>query len=146
MGSFIKRLRQYIALHINKQGKFIGRGEDTCLIILKDLFVNSEFKTQVLLSDLLSDEWKDTLTDIQKKETIDIVIIKNDKKIAVRVQDKRHNGFHLSQRDIVQKKTLEWNNHIVIDIVEQECPILFKEILNEQSIKEVKSAFTLLSI
>jgi hypothetical protein len=133
-------------MRVNKKGEFIGKGEDTCLIILKDLFENAEFKTQVPLKNLLAEEWIDTLTERQEKETIDIVILKDDKKIAVRVQDKRHKGFHLAQRDLVQKKTLEWNNCIVVDLDEQECPTLFKEILDVDSIKEVKSAFSLLSI
>ena len=113
------------------------------LEILKTEFPDAEFKIQVPLRDLLSEEWQDTMTERQEKETLDIVITQNDKKIAVRVQDKRHNGIGLAQRDIVQKKTLEWNNCIVVDLVEQECPILFKELLNDESIKEVKSVLTL---
>lgn len=130
-------------MHKNEKGQFIGRGEDTALEILKTEFPDAEFKTQVPLRDLLSEEWQDTMTERQEKETLDIVITQNDKKIAVRVQDKRHNGIGLAQRDIVQKKTLEWNNCIVVDLVEQECPILFKELLNDESIKEVKSVLTL---
>lgn len=130
-------------MHKNEKGQFIGRGEDTALEILKTEFPDAEFKIQVPLRDLLSEEWQDTMTERQEKETLDIVITQNDKKIAVRVQDKRHNGIGLAQRDIVQKKTLEWNNCIVVDLVEQECPILFKELLNDESIKEVKSVLTL---
>ena len=130
-------------MHKNEKGQFIGRGEDTALEILKTEFPDAEFKIQVPLRDLLSEEWQDTMTESQEKETLDIVITQNDKKIAVRVQDKRHNGIGLAQRDIVQKKTLEWNNCIVVDLVEQECPILFKELLNDESIKEVKSVLTL---
>ena len=130
-------------MHKNEKGQFIGRGEDTALEILKTEFPDAEFKIQVPLRDLLSEEWQDTMTERQEKETLDIVITQNDKKIAVRVQDKRHNGIGLAQRDIVQKKTLEWNNCIVVDLVEQECPILFKELPNDESIKEVKSVLTL---
>ena len=100
-------------MHKNEKGQFIGRGEDTALEILKTEFPDAEFKIQVPLRDLLSEEWQDTMTERQEKETLDIVITQNDKKIAVRVQDKRHNGIGLAQRDIVQKKTLEWNNCIV---------------------------------
>lgn len=130
-------------MHKNEKGEFIGRGEITALEILKTEFPDAEFNTQVPLRKLLSEEWQDTMTERQEKETLDIVITQNDKKIAVRVQDKRHNGIGLAQRDIVQKKTLEWNNCIVVDLVEQECPILFKELLNEESIKEVTSVLTL---
>tara|TARA_B100000029_G_C17296973_1_gene859150 strand:- start:245 stop:655 length:411 start_codon:yes stop_codon:yes gene_type:complete len=130
-------------MYKNEKGQFIGRGEDTALTILKKEFKDADFKTQVPFKDLLNDEWAETVTERQEKETIDILITKGDRNIAVRVQDKRHNGFHLSQRDIVQKKTLEWNNCIVVDLIEQECPILFKDQLNEESIKEVKSALSL---
>jgi hypothetical protein len=130
-------------MHVNNKGQFIGRGEETALAILHTEFKDAEFKTQVPIQELLSQEWIDTLTERQEKETIDIVVMKGDRKIAIRVQDKRHNGFHLAHRDIVQKKTLEWNNCIVVDLVEQECPILFKELLNEESIKEVTSVLTL---
>lgn len=130
-------------MYKNEKGQFIGRGEDVALKILKSEFKDAEFKTQVPFKELLTDDWKDTVTERQEKETLDIVIYKDDRKIAIRVQDKRHNGIGLSQRDIVQKRTLEWNNCIVVDLVEQECPILFKDLHNEESIKEVKSALSL---
>lgn len=130
-------------MYKNEKGQLIGRGEDVALAILQREFKDAEFKTQVPFKDLLDDEWKETVTERQNKETIDILITKGDKRIAIRVQDKRHNGFHLSQRDLVQKKTLEWNNCYVVDLAEQECPILFKDILNDKSIEEVKAALSL---
>lgn len=130
-------------MYKNKKGQFIGRGEDVALDILKKEFNGAEFKTQVPFKDLLTDEWKDTVTERQDKETLDIVIYKDDRKIVVRVQDKRHNGYGLSYRDIIQKRTLEWNNCIVVDLLEQECPILFKDLNNLESVKEVKSALSL---
>ena len=129
----------------NEKGQFIGRGEEVALEILKLEFgEDAEYKIQVPFKDLLEDEWLDTITERQEKETLDIVVFKGDKKIVVRVQDSRHNGFHLSQRDIVQKKTLEWNGCLVVDLYEQECPFLFKDIHNSESVKEVRSAFTIM--
>jgi len=133
-------------MYKNEKGQFIGRGEDTALEILKSEFPEAEFKTQVPFKDLLDEEWIETITERQEKETIDILITKGDKNVAIRVQDKRHNGIGLAQRDIVQKKTLEWNNCIVVDLIEQECPILFKDMLNDESIKEVKSAFSIYKV
>ncbi len=118
-------------MYKNEKGQFIGRGEDTALVILKSEFPEAEFKTQVPFKDLLNDEWIETVTERQEKETIDILITKGDKNVAIRVQDKRHNGIGLAQRDIVQKKTLEWNNCIVVDLIELECPILFKDMSND---------------
>jgi ASC-1-like (ASCH) protein len=133
-------------MYKNEKGQFIGRGEDTALEILKSEFPEAEFKTQVPFKDLLDEEWIETITERQEKETIDILITKGDKNVAIRVQDKRHNGIGLAQRDIVQKKTLEWNNCIVVDLIEQECPILFKDMLNDESIKEVKSALSIYKV
>jgi ASC-1-like (ASCH) protein len=133
-------------MYKNEKGQFIGRGEDTALVILKSEFPEAEFKTQVPFKDLLNDEWIETVTERQEKETIDILITKGDKNVAIRVQDKRHNGIGLAQRDIVQKKTLEWNNCIVVDLIEQECPILFKDMLNDESIKEVRSALSIYKV
>ena len=132
-------------MYKNKKGQIIGRGEDIALEILKGEFGDDAiYKTQVSFKSLLEGDWLDTITERQEKETIDIVITKDDKKIAVRVQDRHHNGMITAQRDLVQKKTLEWNNCLVIDLIEQECPTLFKDILNIESIKEVQNALTIM--
>ena len=66
-----------------------------------------------------------------------------DKTMVFRIQDNHHNGFHTQQRDIVQKKTLEWNNCYVFDVWDNECPELFKDVKNEKSISELKDAISL---
>ena len=93
-------------MKINKKGQFIGRGEETALAILKDLFgLKAEYKTQVKFKDLLKGDWIDTVTERQEKETLDIVIIKHGKTIVFRIQDAHHRGMHTQERDLVQKKT-----------------------------------------
>ena len=45
-----------------------------------------------------------------------------------------------SARDIVQKKMLEWNDCKVVDLWFYECPVLWKEEVNESSENEIKVA------
>ena len=51
-----------------------------------------------------------------------------------------------ASRDLVQKKMLEWNDCKVVDLWFYDCPVLWKEILNEKSIKEVKFALKSIKI
>ena len=129
-------------MKINKKGQFIGRGEETALLVLKDLFgKDAEYSIQVPFKDLLKGDWKDTVTERQDKETLDIVIIKNNQVIVFRIQDNHHRGMHTQERDLVQKKTLEWNDCYVVDVWECDCPNLFKED-KEKAISEVKEAIS----
>ena len=129
-------------MKVNKKGQFIGRGEETALSVLKDLFgLKADYKTQVKFKDLLKGDWKDTVTERQEKETLDIVITKNNKVIVFRIQDDHHRGMHTQERDLVQKKTLEWNDCYVIDVWEHDCPNLFKED-KKKAISEIKEAIS----
>ena len=129
-------------MKINKKGQFIGRGEETALAVLKDLFgLKADYKIQVKFKDLLKGDWIDTVTDSQEKETLDIVITKNNKVIVFRIQDDHHRGMHTQERDLVQKKTLEWNDCYVIDVWEHDCPNLFKED-KIKAISEIKEAIS----
>jgi hypothetical protein len=138
-------------MKINEKGQFIGRGEETALLILKDVFgKNAEYSIQVPFIDLLNDDWKDTVTERQEKETLDIVVKLNPKNkadtdwnsiIVFRIQDNHHRGMHTQERDLVQKKTLEWNGCYVVDVWECDCPNLFKED-KEKAISEVKEAIS----
>jgi len=115
-------------MKVNKKGQFIGRGEKTALAVLKDLFgLKADYKIQVKFKDLLKGDWIDTVTERQEKETLDIVVVKRDKTIVFRIQDNHHKGMHMQERDLVQKKTLEWNGCYVVDVWEHDCPNLFKE-------------------
>ena len=128
----------------NKDGDFIGVGEDTAVEILKELYIsnkNVEVIRQKPLLDLLTDEFKDSLGEPYLKHKIDIMIIREpEKPIVVRVQGKDHEGVLKSARDTVQKKILEWHNCIVVDLNWYDCPNLFKEKLNDGSKEEVKNA------
>jgi len=131
-------------MKVNEKGEFIGDGEEVALEILRDIFgEEAEYSTQVKFTSLLEPEWLDTVSERQEKETLDIVISQNNRTIVFRVQDDHHKGFHTQQRDLVQKKTLEWNNCIVIDLWKDECPILFKNMKNEDSFSEIKSVLSL---
>ena len=130
----------------NKDGDFIGTGEDTAVEILKELYIsnkNIEVIRQKPLLELLTEDFKDSLAESYLKHKIDIMIIRDpEKPIVVRVQGKDHEGTLKSARDTVQKKILEWHNCIVVDLNWYDCPNLFKEELNDGSIQEVKNALS----
>ena len=138
-------------MKINEKGQFIGRGEETALAILKDLYgEDAEYRIQVPFRDLLTEEWQGTLTERQEKETLDIVVTincedtflkNNTKTIVFRIQDAHHRGMHTQERDLVQKKTLEGNGHFVVDVWDHDCPNLFKED-KEKAISEIKESIS----
>ena len=130
-------------MKVNEKGQFIGKGEETALSILKDMYGESaEYKIQVSFRNLLNEEWQGTLTERQEKETLDIVVKTNLKTVVFRIQDAHHRGMHTAERDLVQKKTLEWNGHTVVDLWDHDCPELFKEKKNSKSIAEVKESIS----
>jgi hypothetical protein len=119
--------------------EIIGRGERTCLSILKSLYPEAEFITQCLLSKIVDEEWG--LSERQEKETLDIVYILKGKTYVVRVQDPHHDGLGMQRVDAVQKKTLEFYDCKVIDIWYNECPKLFADTYNDLSISELKEVY-----
>ena len=123
------------------QGNFIGHGEYVVFDHLVQLFPEAEIKTQVRFKDLLKGEWLDNLSERQEKESVDIVVY-TDPIIAVRVQDARHTGIGLSTCDVVQKKTLEWNDVIVVDINHYDCINVFKDKRCDESMREVLEALS----
>ena len=130
-------------MKVNEKGQFIGKGEETALSILKDIYGESaEYTIQVSFRSLLNEEWQGTLTERQEKETLDIVVKTNLKTVVFRIQDAHHRGMHTAERDLVQKKTLEWNGHTVVDLWDHDCPELFKEKKNAKSIEEVKESMS----
>ena len=130
----------------NKDGDFIGTGEDTAVEILKELYIsnkNIEVIRQKPLLELLTEDFKDSLAESYLKHKIDIMIIRDpEKPIVVRVQGKDHEGTLKSARDTVQKKILEWHNCIVVDLNWYDCPNLFKEELNDGSREEVSNVLS----
>ena len=126
-------------------GNIIGAGEDTAAAILEELYAlntNVEIIRQQPLTNLLTEEFKDSLAESYLKHKIDIMIIGLDKPVVIRVQGKDHEGVLKSARDTVQKKILEWHNCIVVDLNWYDCPILFNEKLNDGSRDEVKNALS----
>ena len=123
-------------MHKDANGFIIGKGEETALDLLMQLFPDKEIKIQVPFKDLLHGEWVDTVTERQEKETLDIVVF-TDPIIVIRVQDPHHNGRITSARDLVQRKTLEWNGHRVVDLQHYECTEIMKERINDKSMKEL---------
>lgn len=119
--------------------ELIGEGESAGLEILKSIFGDEcEYKTQYPFRKLMKNKFVDVLSSRQEKETLDIVIFRNIKPtIVVRIQDKHHDGGMTYQRDIVQKKMLEWNDCIVLDLWYRDCPELWKDEVNDESRKEV---------
>ena len=56
------------------------------------------------------------------------------------MQDPHHSGRITAQRDLVQKKTLEWNGLRVIDIQHYNCPNIMKENSNKDAMRELLEA------
>ena len=123
----------------DEKGNIIGRGELSARAILHEMFPNVEIKYQVPLKSLLSEDWAVDLSERQQKETIDIVVYSNPI-IAVRVQDPHHSGKITSARDVVQRKTLEWHDVKVVDLQFYECVNIMKDLVNEESKKELLMA------
>lgn len=122
---------------------FIGKGEKSALEIVKEMVgAEADYRTQYPFKNLMEGDYADTLSERQIKETLDIVIFQDSKEtIVVRVQGGDHTGILKSARDTVQKKMLEWNKCKVVDLWYYECPVLWKEIVNDASRFEVKTAF-----
>jgi len=119
--------------------RFVGQGERATLKILQSIFGDqSEYKIQYPFKKLMKGDFLDTLSERQRKETLDIIVFRfNKPTIVVRVQDKHHDGILKSSQDLVQKQMLEWNNCIVVDVWYRDCPIVWTEEVNEESIKEI---------
>lgn len=126
-------------MHKDSKGNIIGCGELAAFEILVKLFPDREISTQIPLKSLLKGEWLKDLSERQEKETIDIVVY-GSPIMAVRIQDPHHRGVITSSRDTVQRKILEWNDIVVIDLQFYECTELLKEKVNETSMKEVLNA------
>jgi hypothetical protein len=122
--------------------QIIGKGENTVLDILKEIYGNTViYSTQILFKDLISFELiPEGLSERQQKESVDIVLFSGFSPICIRVQGGDHGGALKSARDSVQKQMLEWSNCIVVDVWHYNCPTVFKEKLNNDSRREVKES------
>jgi len=144
------------------ESRFIGAGEKSAFEILKDLtnlkerenreFPKSGIYRQLPLKEVIHTHDYEMLSQEHKKGSIDIFIVLNQVRIAVRVQGKGHGagekihgkytlkGVHKPIHDEVQSKLIKKYNSLV-DIQFLECKVLFKDVVNEQSIKELKDSF-----
>lgn len=120
--------------------EIIGNGEVVALEILKELYGEEgiTYSTQIQFKDLMTYEFRDGLSERQMKESVDIVLYTLFETICIRVQGKDHKGSLKSCRDTVQKQMLEWSNCKVIDLWWYDCPNLFKNKKNEDTVKEIK--------
>lgn len=113
--------------------QIIGRGERAFKAILEG--AGYKILPQIRVNKLTGTEYT---SERRKKETVDFVIKTDSKDIVVRIQDKRHKTKKMSDIDKNQRIDLEKSGYIVIDIPEEECPHLFKDEVNEESISEIR--------
>jgi len=137
----MKHIGDMVIMYKDVNGNFIGHGEDVCLSILKELYPTADIKIQWNFSKLMKGDFVGSVTERQEKETLDIVVFREKQMpIVVRVQDQHHSGSMTSERDRVQKKTLEWNDCIVVDVQHYNCPNIFKDRFNDESRREFLEA------
>ena len=118
----------------------IGAGEITTKQILAELFPTAEFRTQVSLSDLLRGDYKKSMSERQKKETLDIVMHTNKHEtIVFRVQDKHHMTQRMGMIDRAQMRVLQSCGCRVVDVWFYDAKNVFKDIKNKASESEIKS-------
>ena len=135
-------------------GNFVGKGEWATHCILKQLTLlkprsleeypkNGIYK-QLSLKKLISRADFNELSEEHQKGSIDIFIILNQTRVAVRVQGKGHGqglkGIGKVQHDKVQAELIKKYASLV-DIQIRECPNLFKERLGIQSKIELIDSF-----
>lgn len=114
----------------------IRRGENLVYEILKEFFPKARFQRQKNLTDLCAIH---DPTERQQKETIDIVMLWNHQKIAIRVQNDKGDLKMLAENR--QKDDLIESEWKVVDISEYESKNVFKEKKNYMTYLEIFSAF-----
>lgn len=145
------------------ESKYVGAGEKATFEILKKLthlqekenrnFPENGIYRQLPLKSVISKEDYDMLSSEHQKGSIDIFLVLNQKRIAVRIQgrghgqgDKIHGRYTLKgsgkpKHDSVQASLIrKYNSLVDIDVV-NECKILYKDIVNDSSQKELIDSF-----
>jgi len=119
---------------------FKGKGEVAGKFLLQALFPNDEVMEQVPLIALMSQRFKGEMAEREAKETIDLAVFKKngDNPIAIRFQGPEHNTYNRSSKDKIQRKMLEISGVRVVDIWYYDAPMLFKDLVNEDSRKELR--------
>lgn len=133
---------------------FIGKGEDTVFYILKQLtnlsprnlkeYPKSGIYRQVPISKIISKHDYSELSQSHQNGSLDLFIIFNQKKIAIRVQGSGHGkflkGLGKSQHDKVQEKLLKQYCEVV-DILKIECKHIFQERITSKARQELIDSF-----
>jgi len=119
--------------------ELVGRGEVTAIKIIKEMMPDAVIETQVPLYKLLLPDYRMGLSERQMKESIDIVVKRRHvTPLCIRIQDKHHSSRRFGYIDNIQKDHLEYSHNNVVDIPENECPELFRDILNVDAREELK--------
>lgn len=104
---------------------------------------------QVPLVDVLHPDYLMDLSEVHQKGSIDLFLIHDGKKYAIRVQNggttknKKggHYGDNKSKHDSVQRMMMEKSGLNVVDVWQHECPNIFKDRDNDASLEELKMSF-----
>ena len=137
-----------------ESGNLVGAGESATFHIIKYLtklhhkslkqFPENGIYKQVPLEWLIPKQDYSFLSEAHKKGSVDLMIIFNQIRIAIRVQGKGHGkglkGIGKVKHDSVQERLLK-NNLQLVDIHIRECPNVFKERVTEIAVNEIKSSF-----
>jgi len=133
--------------------QIIGKGERVAVKILEEFTGLSEHHinaygfpgiyTQVPMRKLITLDIYQTLNEILRKGTADIVIItRSGQVIVVRIQGKyNHGDYAVKTKDTPQKYYLKASGRKVVDIHYYDAPELFSNQVNEKSKAEVFWAF-----
>jgi len=133
--------------------QFVGKGEVAAVKILEELtglwwhhidaYGYPGIYTQVPMKKLITLDIYQTLNDILRKGTADIVIITRDYDvIVVRIQGKvNHGEYAVKTKDTPQKYYLKASGRKVVDIHYYDATELFKNKINETSKAEIFWAF-----
>lgn len=133
---------------------FIGAGEASTYNILKHLtflkprslkeFPKNGIYKQVPLEWIIHKHDYKMLSEAHQKGSIDLFLILNQTRVAIRVQGKGHGqflkGIGKAKHDSVQEKLIRKYCSLV-DILLRECPNVFKERVTQNAINEVINSF-----
>lgn len=133
------------------KGNLIGNGEDATFAILREWFPKSEIHRQKKITQLITDpEWNEITSHENKRRTIDLYFEDGPAKYCIRVNNggKKSNfnkGNHVSDGksriDKIQRRDLEMFGYCVVDVPQRDCAILFKDLVNDESKKELMNCF-----
>ena len=137
-----------------ESNNFVGVGEFATYSILKHLtllkprslkeFPRNGIYKQVPLQWIIPKNEFARLSQAHQKGSIDLFLIANQRKIAIRVQGKGHGqglkGLGKAKHDKVQENLIKQKCDLV-DILIQECKNVFKERVTNESINEIINSF-----